>query len=205
MPLLDEPNRVTESERDLNDGLTVETTTNGIVTHPDQIATHQEITKTNKDNRGLPEETTVQTSVDKTKKKENNNKNKPHSELHPEPTTNEELDNQDNETKNDNNKDSEDSTVSEAALGLIMLQEHDPTGNSLLQKYDNSSLLPVDVACQVDYSINPDAELADNDNDTSHDSDDTIVLQQEIEEKLPTTTIQTPHHQPKPGMTLTYQ
>ena len=184
MQLLDEPNHVTESERNVNDGLTVETTTNGIVTHPDQITTHWEINKTNKDNRGLPVEITVQTSVDKTKKKENNNKNKPHSELHPEPTTNEELDNQDNETKNDNNKDSEDSTVSEAALGLIMLQEHDPTGNSLLQKYDNSSLLPVDTAHQADYSINPDAEPADNDKDTSHDSDDTIVLQQEIEDTI---------------------
>ena len=51
LPLLDKPNHVTESERDLNDGLTVETTTNSIVTHPDQIATHQEITKTNEDNR----------------------------------------------------------------------------------------------------------------------------------------------------------
>ena len=59
LPLLDEPNHVTESERDLNDGLTVETTTNGIVTHPDQIATHQEINETNEDNRGLPVETTI--------------------------------------------------------------------------------------------------------------------------------------------------
>ena len=201
MPLLDEPNHVTESERDLNDGLTVEMTTNGIVTHPDQIATYQEITKTNEDNRGLPVETTIQTSVDKTKKKENNNKNKPHLELHPKPMTNEELDNQDNETKNDNNKDSEDSTVSEAALGLIMLQEHDPTGNSLLQKYDNSSLLPVDAARQVDYSINPDAELAHNDNNTSHDSDDTIVLQHEIEDTIGETTDNCNTNTPSPTKT----
>ena len=112
--------------------------------------------------------------------------------------TNEELDNQD---KKNDNKDSEDSTVSEAALGLIMLQEHDPTGNSLLQKYDNSSLLPVDAARQVDYSINPDTELADNDKDTSHDSDDTIVLQQEIEDTIGETTNNHNTNTPSPTKT----
>ena len=69
-----------------------------------------------------------------------------------------------------------------------MLQEHDPSGDALLQKYDNSSILPVDVACQVHYSVNPPAELADNDHNTGHDSDDTIVLQQEIEDTIGKTT-----------------
>ena len=141
---------MTESEKDLNDGLTVETITNHNTTHTNQTVTHQETNKIIEDNRGLPVETTVQTSVDKTEKKENNNKNGLHSESHTEPLTgsltNEQLNNPDNEVKKDNNKDSEDSTVSEAALGLIMLQEHDPSGDSLLQKYDNSSILPVDAA-----------------------------------------------------------
>ena len=85
-----------------------------------------------------------------------------------------------NEAQND--KDSEESTVSEAALGLIMLQ--DLVGDALLEKYDNSSILPVDSMHQVDYSANPPAELSDNDNNTSHNSNDTIVLQQEIEDTI---------------------
>ena len=91
-------------------------------------------------------------------------------------------------TKGDNGKDSEDSTVSEAALGLIMLQDNNPTDNSLLQKYDNSLLMPVDAACQTDYSTKPESELADNGNDSSQDSDDTVVLQQEIEDTIGETT-----------------
>ena len=82
-----------------------------------------------------------------------------------------------------------------------MLQEHDPTGNSLLQKYDNSSLLPVDAACQVDYSVTPDAELVNNDKDISHDSDDTIVLQQEIEDTIGETTDNHNTNTPSPSKT----
>ena len=66
-------------------------------------------------------------------------------------TTKETSESTTSDTKNDNNKDSEDSTVSEAVLGLIMLQGHNPTENTLLQKYDNSSILHVDAARQVDY------------------------------------------------------
>ena len=82
-----------------------------------------------------------------------------------------------------------------------MLQDNDPIGNSLLQKYDNSSLLPVDASCQVDYSLNPDTELADNDNDTSHDSNDTIVLQQEIEDTIGETTDNCNTNTPSPTKT----
>ena len=83
-------------------------------------------------------------------------------------------------------KNSEGITVSEAALGLIMLQDNNPTANSLLQKYDNSSLMPVDAARQTDYSKIHDPELAhnDNDSDTSNDSNDTVILQQEIEDTI---------------------
>ena len=70
-------------------------------------------------------------------------------------------------------------TVNDTALGLIMLHKHDNTGyDNLLEKYDNSSLLPVDAACQIDCG----ADVTDNDNNVSHDSDDTIILQKEIEE-----------------------
>ena len=174
LPPLDEPTSATESERDPNAGLTVEMTTDSTPTHPAQPATHLEINKSNEDNRGLPVETTVQASEDKTKENE--------------PSTSEQLDNEVNETKSDNEKDSEDSTVSEAALGLIMLQDNNPTDNSLLQKYDNSSLMPVDAACQTDYCTKPGSELADNNNGMSYDSDDTVVLQQEIEDTIGETT-----------------
>ena len=36
----------------------------------------------------------------------------------------------------------------------------------------------MDAACQIDCG----ADVTDNDNDISHDSDDTIILQKEIEE-----------------------
>ena len=142
--------------------------------HPTQPATHFEPNKSNKDNRGLPVETTLQESDDKIKENES--------------TTNEQLYNEVNETKNDSEKDSEGSTVSEAALGLIMLQDNNPTDNSLLKKYDNSSLMPVDTAHQTNYCTKPESELVDNDNDISYDSDDTVVLQQEIEDTIGETT-----------------
>ena len=72
-------------------------------------------------------------------------------------------------------------TVNDTALGLIMLHEHDNTGyDNLLEKYDNNSLLPVDAAYQIDCG----ADVRDNDNNISHDSDDTIILQKEIEESI---------------------
>ena len=72
-------------------------------------------------------------------------------------------------------------TVNDTALGLIMLHKHDNTGyDNLLEKYDNSSLLPVNVACQIDCG----ADVMDNDNNVSHDSEDTIILQKEIEESI---------------------
>ena len=65
-----------------------------------------------------------------------------------------------------------------------MLQDNNPTVNSLLQKYDNSSLMPVGAAHQTDYSKIHDSELANNDNDTINDSDDTVIIQQEIEDTI---------------------
>ena len=173
LPPSDETNNVTESEMDQNAGLAVETTTDNM---PVQIITPIEANKSNEDNKGLLAETTVQASGDKTKENENTNSN--------EPSTTKQLNNEPYERTSDNEKDSEGITVSEAALGLVMLQDNNPTVNSLLQKYDNSSQMPVGVARQTDYSKIHDSELADNDSDTGNDSDDTVILQQEIEDTI---------------------
>ena len=135
-----------------------------------------EANKSNEDNKGLLVETTVQASGDKTKENKNTNSD--------ESSTTKQLNNKPNESTSDNKKDLEGITVSEAALGLVMLQDNNPTVNSLLQKYDNSSLMPVGAACQTDYSKKYDSELADNNNDTGNDSDDTVILQQEIEDTI---------------------
>ena len=177
LPPSDETNSVTECEMDQNAGLTVETTTDNMPAHPVQITIPIEANKSNENIKGLLVETTVQASGDKTKENENTNSDKP--------SMSKQLNNEPNESTSDNEKDSEGSTVSEAALGLVMLQDNNnPTVNSLLQRYDNSSLMPVGVAHQTDYSKKYDSELADNNNDTSSDSDDTVVLQQEIEDTI---------------------
>ena len=56
-----------ESEKDLNDGLTVETTANNNAINTIQTVMNQERSKETEDNRGLPVETTVKTLVDKLK------------------------------------------------------------------------------------------------------------------------------------------
>ena len=86
------------------------------------------------------------------------------------------LNNEPYERTRDNEKNSEGIIVSEAALGLVMLQDNNPTVNPLLQKYDNSSLMPVGAARQTDYSKIYDAELADNNSDIGNDSNDTVIL-----------------------------
>ena len=86
-------------------------------------------------------------------------------------------------------KESEDSTVSEAALGLMMLHKGETSGHDkLLEKYDNSSLLPVDAAHRVDCCAE-NLDNNNNDSNTNYDSDDTIILQKEIEDTIgkPTT------------------
>ena len=169
----------TENEIDQNAGLAVEMTTDNM---PVQIITPIEANKSNEDNKGLLAETTVQASGDKTKEDENTNSNVL--------STTKQLNNEPYERTSDNGKNSEGITVSEAALGLVMLQDNNPILNPLLQKYDNSSLMPVGAAHQTDYSKIHDAELADNDNDsdTGNDSDDTVILQQEIEDTIGKTT-----------------
>ena len=163
---IEQTDRTTESDRNLNDRLTVEMEINKPNTYSALII--RNVNKINENNSALQVETVKNNGalqVETTKGTSGSTRR---------------------DTKNDNNKDSEDSTASEAALGLIMLQEHDPTENTLLQKYDNSSLLPIDAARQVDYSINPDTERADivNNEDFSYNSDDTIILQQEIEDTI---------------------
>ena len=64
-----------ESEKDQNDGLTVETTLNNNAINSIQTLTNQERNNETEDNRGLPVETTVKMSVDKTETKKNKNKN----------------------------------------------------------------------------------------------------------------------------------
>ena len=165
--------KMTESEIDQTTGLAVEMTTNN---PPVQIIRPIEANKSNEDNKGLLAETTEQASGEKNKEDEN--------------TTNNVL----SMTKQLNNKpykrtsDNKGIKVSEAALGLVMLQDNNPTANPFLQKYDNSSLMPLVAACQTDYSKIYDAELADNDSDTGNDSDDTVILQQEIEDTIGETT-----------------
>ena len=175
LPPSDETNNVTESEMDQNAGLAVEMTTDNTPGHSVQIITPIEANKSNKDNKGLLAETTIQASGDKTKENEKTNSD--------EPSTTKQLNNEPNERTSDNEKDSEGITVSEAALGLVMLQDNNPTVNSLLQKY-NSSLMPVGVARQTDYSKIHHTELVNNNNDTGNDSDDTVILQQEIEDTI---------------------
>ena len=52
-----------------------------------------------------------------------------------------------------------------------------------IDKYDNSSLLPVDAGHLIDYTVeNPDNNNKDTNN--SYDSDDTIILQHEIEDSI---------------------
>ena len=54
----------------------------------------------------------------------------------------------------------------------MMLRQEKTGTNSLLEKNDNSALLPVDAERLMDYSV----DNTNNDND-SEDSNDTIVLQ----------------------------
>ena len=164
------------AETDQNAGLVVETTTDNTPGQPVQIITPIEANKSNEDNKGLLAETTIQASGDKTKEKENTNSD--------EPSTIKQLNNEPNKRTSDNEKDLGGIIVSEAALGLVMLQDNNPTVNSLLQKYDNSSLMPVGATRRTDYSKIHDSELANNDNDTGNDSDDTVILQQEIEDTI---------------------
>ena len=90
---------------------------------------------------------------------------------------------------NKESDDRDDSTVSEAALGLMML--NDSAENDLLQKYDNSVLLPVDATKREDHGKKPIVEDNDTNSDANngdnYDSDDTIILQQEIEDTIGTT------------------
>ena len=164
------------AETDQNTGVAVEMTTDYTPGQPVQIITPIEANKLNEDNKGLLVETTIQASGDKTKENENTNSD--------ELSMIKQLNNEPNERTSEKEKDSEGITVSEAALGLVMLQDNNPTVNSLLQKYDNSSLMPVGAARRTDYSKIHDSELANNDNDTGNDSDDTVILQQEIEDTI---------------------
>ena len=63
---------------------------------------------------------------------------------------------------------------------------NDPTENDLLQKYDNSMILPVDATQREDYGKKPTIEVNDtaSDVENSYDSDDTIILQHEIEDTI---------------------
>ena len=88
--------------------------------------------------------------------------------------------------------------INDAAIGLIMLGQEGT--ESLFDKYDNSKLLPVDAACQVDFGQDPNAEEAvlnitenetqikdsistdkmNEDENSNYDSYDTIILEKEI-------------------------
>ena len=98
LPPSDETINVTESEMDQNAGLAVETTTDNMPGQPVQIITPIEANKSNEDNNGLPAETTVQASGDKTNENKNTNSD--------EPSTIKQLNNEPNERTSNNEKDS---------------------------------------------------------------------------------------------------
>ena len=184
-------------------GLTVETGTNE--NHDDQILGIE-----NESLSGLTVETNMQTDSDVTPQPqptsdltvETSNQNKPTES--PDETSTQACSMRLESMLNEANReavDRDDSTVSEVALGLMML--NDSVENDLLQKYDNSALLPVNATKCEDHGKKPVTEEnvtnSDADKDNDYDSDDTIILQQEIEDtigmtrsKLPTTNSQAP-------------
>ena len=86
----------------------------------------------------------------------------------------------------------------DAITEMNMLGSENESNNALLEKYDNNKILPVDTAWQVDYGLDPNTDvptapdnkktpLDTNNNDnvnSSYDSDDTILLEQEIAEAI---------------------
>ena len=183
-----------EASRENNEknGLHVETleqhkrlpveTSDSIIENKTTHASNRLSVETGENNNKLTVETTKSMS---------NKSDKNITEASNETTIDKESPNDTNETGKQSNmdnplleKDSENSTVSEAALGLIMLHKHDNSGyDDLLDKYDNSSLLSVDAACHTDYTVeNPNNNNKDTNN--SYDSDDTIILQHEIEDSI---------------------
>ena len=119
-----------------------------------------------------------------------------------------------NETNKVNTGDRDDSTVSEAPLGLMML--NNSTENDLLQKYHNSMLLPVDASKREDHGKKPTLEVngavSDVDDGYNYDSDDTIILQHEIEDtigvtlsKPPTANLSAPVNTNKDGLPVETQ
>ena len=77
----------------------------------------------------------------------------------------------------DTNQHEDSDSINDATLGLIMLRQNKTRSDTLLEKYDNSALLPVDA--KMDYGV----ELTD-DNNNSDNSNDTIVLQKEIADSI---------------------
>ena len=186
-------------EKNHHDGLTVETIPTHNVITSEQTETNHETSKVQELQRETPESNKgllVETTENITENEQIPNKDGLYVETNNGPTVTspntglspDKLSN--NSVREDQNgKESKESTVSEAALGLIMLHEHDTSDNdALLEKYDNSSILPVDAAREMDYSIELLVNTVDNSNNTSYDSDDTIILQQEIEDTIGKTT-----------------
>ena len=198
-----ELNTPSHMERDPNDGLQVET--------PDLIDTHNK--ERSKNNIGINTLSGLHVETDDSNKKESANKreNGLQVETQDKYITNSEKPRGTNhsgltvETKD--KQDDRKNQITEAAVGLIMLRQE---GNdSLFDKYDNSELLPVDVARQTDFGQDPNVEnsalstkdseqqtegdLAPTKNDdnnptmdnvtvdnVNYDSDDTILLEKEI-------------------------
>ena len=159
-------------EKETHDGLIGETTSTYNTTNSAETDRNHATHDTSKNSSGLPVVTSRDTTEDNQNglQVETNNKTQP--EFHtgkPNKTICEENDGKELEE-------------SEAALGLIMLHEHDSSNNTLLEKYDNSLILPVDAAHQTDYSVEPEVDHVEKYNNTGHDSDNTIILQKEIED-----------------------
>ena len=98
----------------------------------------------------------------------------------------------------ENNKNKHKTDATEMNTEMNMLGSENENNNELLEKYDNSKILPVNTARQVDYGLDPNTDaltpsenkktlLGTNtidDANSSYDSDDTILLEQEIAEAI---------------------
>ena len=190
------PNKSSNEEgKEVHDALTVETIpTHNVITSV-QTETNHETSKVQELQREAPEcnkGLLVETTEHITENKQIPNKDglyvetnngptvtSPNTGLSPDKLSNNSV------HEDQNGKESKESTVSEAALGLIMLHEHDTSSNdALLEKYDNSLILPVDAARQTYYSVEAEVDHMEKYNNTGHDSDNTIILQKEIEDTI---------------------
>ena len=160
---------------------------NNVGLRPDVNATENQ--------NGLPVETVADTLVV-------NNAGKPTMDVS---TTSENLMEEEPENNSETNnrngllvENNKNKCTTDAATGISMLESVNENNNALLEKYDNSKILPVDTVRQVDYGLDPNMDAPTppenkkiqtgtnkkDDANSSYDSDDKILLEQEIAEVI---------------------